>query len=78
MNQSPRVEERLEWQWGERFLETCVDHAMNMGRPARRRRRFHSRLVDIAHAQQKLSCKKFCPSVNCILFTAPLFTCCVY
>lgn len=54
MNQSPRVEERLEWQWGERFLETCVDHAMNMGRPARRRRRFHSRLVDIAHAQQKL------------------------
>lgn len=33
MNQSPRVEERLEWQWGERFLETCVDHAMNMGLP---------------------------------------------
>ena len=33
MNQSPRVEERLEWQWGESFLETCEDHAMNMGLP---------------------------------------------
>ena len=67
MNQSPSVEERLEWQWGERFLETCVDHAMNMGRPARRRRRFHSRLVDIAHAQQKLLPKvlSLCEFVDC-------------